>query len=173
MSLETVLAPLKGLGVTLRTMLAEPKVTVQFPEERLNLSPRYRGMHELRLYEDGSEVCVGCSLCAAACPADCIFVEGAEEADEGRERYARQYMINYSRCIFCGYCVEACPVDAIGMTKVMQDLTMTNRWSAVWDKDALVGNFQRRIAEEKGEAPAKKDTKLVSQSNLLSINRGL
>ncbi len=160
MSLETIMGPIKGLGVTLRTMLAEPKVTVSYPEERLELTPRYRGMHELRLYEDGSEVCVGCSLCAAACPADCIFVEGAEEENEGRERYAKQYMINYSRCIFCGYCVEACPVDAIGMTKVMQDLTMSNRWNAVWDKDALVANFKRRLAEEQGTP----NPSLVSQT---------
>jgi NADH-quinone oxidoreductase subunit I len=98
-------------------------------------------------------------------------VEGAEEGDEGRERFARQYMINYARCIFCGYCVEACPVDAIGMTKVMQDLTMTNRWTAVWDKEALVNNFKRRVAEEQGGEKPKYELK--SQSMFEPHNRGL
>lgn len=151
MRLETILAPLKGLGITLKHMFKEPRVTVQYPEEQLDLSPRYRGLHELRLYEDGSEVCVGCSLCAAACPADCIYVEAAEEED-GRERYAKEYKINIARCIFCGYCVEACPVDAIGMTKVMNELVFDNRWSAIWDKEMLIDNYRRRVAAEKAKA---------------------
>ena len=67
--------------------------------------------------ENGLEKCVACFLCAANCPADCIYIEAAENTDQlrisGGERYATVYNIDYSRCIFCGYCVEACPTDAI------------------------------------------------------------
>ncbi len=153
MSLQSILAPLKGLKLTMRHAMFEPRVTIQYPEQKLELSPRLRGLHELRLRPDGTEVCVGCSLCAAACPADCILVEGAEE-DNGRERYAKVYKINMSRCIFCGYCVEACPVDAIGMTKVMAELTFEDRWSAIWDKEMLIENFKRRKALEEAERVA-------------------
>ncbi|HEY3282072.1 MAG TPA: NADH-quinone oxidoreductase subunit NuoI [Armatimonadota bacterium] len=150
MSLQSVLAPLKGMKVTMRHAAKEPRITVQYPEQKLELSSRLRGLHELRLKPDGTEVCVGCSLCAAACPADCILVEGSEE-EAGRERFAKTYKINLSRCIFCGFCVEACPVDAIGMTKVMVELTFEDRWSAIWDKEMLVANFKRRVALEAAE----------------------
>jgi NADH-quinone oxidoreductase subunit I len=79
--------------------------------------PRFRGRHRLWRFENGLEKCVGCSLCAAACPADCIRVIAEENTPENRvsagERYARIYEINMSRCIFCGYCEDACPFDAI------------------------------------------------------------
>ncbi len=82
-----------------------------------HFQPRYRGIHVLHRDESGLEKCVGCFLCAAACPARCIYIEAAENTDTDRisagERYARVYNIDYSRCIFCGYCVEACPTDAI------------------------------------------------------------
>ena len=82
-----------------------------------HVQPRYRGIHVLQRDENGYEKCVGCFLCAAACPANCIYIEAAENTDANRisagERYAKVYNIDYSRCIFCGYCVEACPTDAI------------------------------------------------------------
>ena len=78
---------------------------------------RYRGVHQLQRDENGLEKCVACFLCAAACPADCIYIEAAENTDQlrisGGERYAKVYNIDYNRCIFCGFCVEACPTDAI------------------------------------------------------------
>ena len=92
-------------------------VTENYPEEPVHFQPRYRGIHVLHRDESGLEKCVGCFLCAAACPARCIYIEAAENTDAQRisagERYARVYNIDYSRCIFCGYCVEACPTDAI------------------------------------------------------------
>src|SRR5260221_12275674 len=88
-----------------------------YPEEPVNFQPRYRGIHVLHRDENGLEKCVGCFLCAAACPANCIYIEAAENTDANRisagERYASVYNIDYSRCIFCGYSVEACPTDAI------------------------------------------------------------
>jgi len=106
----------EGLRVTFRTMWRKP-ITENYPDEPVHFQARYRGIHILHRDENGLEKCVGCFLCAAACPAHCIYIEAAENTDAQRisagERYASVYNIDYSRCIFCGYCVEACPTDAI------------------------------------------------------------
>jgi NADH-quinone oxidoreductase subunit I len=109
----------RGLRTTFGRIVEHP-VTIQYPEEKTPVYPRFRGRHKLHRFEDtGLEKCVGCSLCAAACPADCIRVVAAENTPENRvspgERYAAVYEINLSRCIFCGYCEIACPFDAITM----------------------------------------------------------
>jgi NADH-quinone oxidoreductase subunit I len=113
---ETFTALAKGFRVTFRNMLRKP-VTEHYPDAPVNFMPRYRGIHVLHRDEQGLEKCVGCFLCSAACPANCIYIEAAENTDADRisagERYAQVYNIDYSRCIFCGYCVEACPTDAI------------------------------------------------------------
>lgn len=113
---ETFGALVKGFSVTFRTMFRKT-VTENYPYEAVHFQPRYRGIHVLHRDESGLEKCVGCFLCAAACPANCIYIEAAENTDTTRisagERYASVYNIDYSRCIFCGYCVEACPTDAI------------------------------------------------------------
>ena len=106
----------KGMGITFREML-QPTLTEDYPEAPPKFQERYRGVHELQRDENGLEKCVACFLCAAACPANCIYIEAAENTDQlrisGGERYAKVYNIDYNRCIFCGYCVEACPTDAI------------------------------------------------------------
>jgi NADH-quinone oxidoreductase subunit I len=112
-------ATLRGLKTTLMR-IPEGVVTLEYPEEKTPVYPRFRGRHKLHRFEDtGLEKCVGCSLCAAACPSDCIRVVAAENTPEHRvsagERYAAVYEINLSRCIFCGYCEVACPFDAITM----------------------------------------------------------
>ncbi len=113
---ETFVTLVKGFRVTFRNMLRKT-VTENYPEEPVHFQARYRGIHVLHRDENGLEKCVGCFLCAAACPARCIYIEAAENTDAQRisagERYASVYNIDYSRCIFCGYCVEACPTDAI------------------------------------------------------------
>ena len=106
-------ATLRGLRTTLGR-LAEKPVTIEYPEEKTPVYPRFRGRHRLHRFEDtGLEKCVGCSLCVAACPANCIRVVADENTPEhlvsAGERYAAVYEINMSRCIFCGYCEIACP----------------------------------------------------------------
>jgi NADH-quinone oxidoreductase subunit I len=108
---------LRGLKTTFARIVEGP-VTIQYPEEKTPVYPRFRGRHKLHRFEDtGLEKCVGCSLCAAACPAECIRVVAAENTPDNQvsagERYAAVYEINMTRCIFCGYCEIACPFDAI------------------------------------------------------------
>ena len=109
-TLRSILAIAKGMGITLKHLFRKP-VTVQYPFEKVPMYPRYRGMHFLERYEDGTERCVCCGLCAKACPADCIYMEPAETGDG--IMFARIYEINLLRCIFCGLCEEACPEEAV------------------------------------------------------------
>ena len=134
-------ATLKGLRTTVARFVEKPQ-TIQYPEEKTPVFPRFRGRHKLHRFEDtGLEKCVGCSLCAAACPADCIRVVAAENTPENRvsagERYAAVYEINLSRCIFCGYCEEACPVSAIFMGKDYELAVYSNQ-DFIWDKTDLL-----------------------------------
>jgi NADH-quinone oxidoreductase subunit I len=105
---------LRGLAVTARHLFAR-KVTIQYPEEKTPLSPRFRGLHALRRYPNGEERCIACKLCEAVCPACCITIE-SEERPDGTRRTTR-YDIDLFKCIYCGFCEEACPVDAIVLTR--------------------------------------------------------
>ncbi|MGW5520735.1 NADH-quinone oxidoreductase subunit NuoI [Gordonia sp. NPDC003950] len=135
-----LLKPLSGMGVTFSGMFA-PTVTEQYPEEKRPTAPRYHGRHQLNRHPDGLEKCVGCELCAWACPADAIFVEGADNTDAQRfspgERYGRVYQINYLRCIGCGLCIEACPTRALTMTNEYE-LADDNRADLIYEKHQLL-----------------------------------
>ncbi len=108
---------LQGLAVTLRHMFAR-KITVQYPEEKTPLSPRFRGLHAQRRYANGEERCIACKLCEAVCPAMAISIE-SEQREDGTRRTTR-YDIDLTKCIFCGFCEEACPVDAIVETHIFE-----------------------------------------------------
>jgi NADH-quinone oxidoreductase subunit I len=134
---------LRGLKTTL-ARVAEGVTTIQYPEQKVPVYPRFRGRHKLHRFEDsGLEKCVGCSLCAAACPADCIRVVAAENTPEERvsagERYAAVYEINISRCIFCGYCEIACPFDAITMSHDFE-LSDYSRADLIFTKEMLLAD---------------------------------
>jgi NADH-quinone oxidoreductase subunit I len=160
---------LRGLKTTFARILEGP-VTIQYPEQKTPVYPRFRGRHKLHRFEDipsvegsagggdsraGLEKCVGCSLCAAACPADCIRVVSAENTPEHRvsagERYAEVYEINLSQCIFCGYCEVACPFDAITMGHDYE-LSAYERSDLIFTKEMLLAEpLERTPLRREGE----------------------
>jgi len=130
----------KGFMTTLKHA-SQPPITVRYPEEKRPVSANFRGRHRLYRYENGLERCIGCELCAAACPSKAIYVEAAENEPNQPvsvgERYAAKYEINMIRCIFCGYCEEACPVDAIRLGPEYE-LSDFNRHDLVYTKEMLL-----------------------------------
>ena len=134
-------AVLKGMGVVLRQVF-RPDVTEEYPREVVPPPPRsHIGRHRLNRHPDGLEKCIGCELCAYACPADAIWVVGAENDPERPvspgERYAKEYQINYLRCIMCGLCVEACPTRALTLTSY-HEMSFLTREDAILTKEQLL-----------------------------------
>jgi NADH-quinone oxidoreductase subunit I len=132
---------LVGLGLTLsnlaRTLLGRQWSTIQFPEQKRNISGRYRGIHALTQRQDGTPKCVACYMCATACPAECIYIEAAERPEAAIEKYPTRFEIDLLRCVYCGFCVDACPEEAIIMSRE-NDLVGTSRAELVIDRDRLM-----------------------------------
>ena len=144
---------LKGLNVTGR-YLFKRKITVQYPEEKTPMSPRFRGLHALRRYENGEERCIACKLCEAVCPALAITID-SEEREDGTRRTTR-YDIDLFKCIYCGFCEEACPVDSIVETHVFE-YHFENRGEQIMTKEMLLeigDKYEADIAaNKKADAP--------------------
>jgi NADH-quinone oxidoreductase subunit I len=144
---------LKGMNVTGR-YLFKRKITVQYPEEKTPMSPRFRGLHALRRYENGEERCIACKLCEAVCPALAITID-SEEREDGTRRTTR-YDIDLFKCIYCGFCEEACPVDSIVETHVFE-YHFENRGEQIMTKDMLLeigDKYEAEIAaNKKADAP--------------------
>ena len=143
----------EGLVLTGRYMFSR-KITVQFPEERTPMSPRFRGLHALRRYPNGEERCIACKLCEAVCPALAITIE-SEQRTDGTRRTTR-YDIDLTKCIFCGFCEESCPVDSIVETHIME-YHGEKRGDLIYTKPMLLAigdRYEEQIAKAREEDAA-------------------
>ena len=141
---------LQGLKLTGRHLF-ERKITVQFPEEKTPQSPRFRGLHALRRYENGEERCIACKLCEAVCPALAITIESEQRADNTRR--TTRYDIDLTKCIFCGFCEESCPVDSIVETHLLE-YHGEKRGDLYYTKPMLLAigdKYEKEIAERRAE----------------------
>jgi NADH-quinone oxidoreductase subunit I len=139
---------IKGLSVTGRYFFKR-KITIQYPEEKTPVSPRFRGLHALRRYPNGEERCIACKLCEAVCPALAITIESEQRADGTRR--TTLYEVDLFKCIYCGFCEEACPVDSIVLTD-MSDFHIANRPDDILTKEKLLAigdRYEAQIAKTK------------------------
>ena len=143
----------RGMRLTGRHFLSRT-ITIQYPEEKTPLSPRFRGLHALRRYDNGEERCIACKLCEAVCPALAITIE-SEVRDDGSRRTTR-YDIDLTKCIFCGFCEESCPVDSIVETRILE-YHGERRGDLYYTKEMLLAvgdRYEDQIAKDRAEDAA-------------------
>lgn len=154
--LEALYVPaiLGGLRTTLGHMFT-PAVTQQYPEVKPDLPENYRGVHRLNRDDQGRVKCVACMLCATACPAHCIAIQGDQAPWPDRDKYPVTFEIDELRCIYCGMCEEACPVDAIELTSIY-DLTGQSREEMIFQKDKLLAIYDQTVSSGKDPVRTKR-----------------
>ncbi len=130
----------------LKVLFRRGAATIQFPEQKRNISNRYRGVHILTARTDGSPKCVACYMCASVCPAECIYIEAGERPEKLIGKYPTRFEIDLLRCVYCGFCVDACPEEAIIMSRE-NDLVGTTREELIIDRDRLMA---RAKVDEQG-----------------------
>jgi len=139
---------LLGLKLTGKYLFAK-KITVQYPEEKTPMSPRFRGLHALRRYPNGEERCIACKLCEAVCPALAITIDSEQREDGTRRTTA--YDIDLFKCIYCGFCEESCPVDSIVETREFEYI-FEKRGEQIMTKDKLLAigdKYEEQIAADR------------------------
>jgi NADH-quinone oxidoreductase subunit I len=140
-----ILPLLQGLKLTLKHLF-KPSITLQYPDQKWDVAPRWRGRHVLTKHASGKIKCVACMLCATVCPAECIAIEAAAEPDN--RKYPEKYTLDLGRCIFCGYCVEVCPKEAIEMSTAYE-LSEYSREGLILEKEDLLEPPQPRYVSQK------------------------
>ncbi len=152
---------LTGMKLTfmniVRTLFRGQAATVQFPEQKRNISTRYRGIHVLTVREDDTPKCVACYMCATACPAECIYIEAGERPEKSIEKYPTRFEIDLLRCVYCGFCVDACPEEAIIMSRE-NDLVGTTRAELIIDRDRLLARA-KTVEQGAGYRPVDHDVR--------------
>jgi NADH-quinone oxidoreductase subunit I len=138
----------KGLSLTGSYFLSR-KFTLQYPEQKAPVSPRFRGLHALRRYPNGEERCIACKLCEAVCPALAITIEAEPRADGSRR--TTRYDIDLFKCIYCGFCEESCPVDSIVETRIYE-YHFENRGEQIMTKQMLLeigDKYEQQLAADR------------------------
>ena len=152
---------LTGMKLTfmniVRTLFGGQAATVQFPEQKRNISTRYRGIHVLTVREDDTPKCVACYMCATVCPAECIYIEAGERPEKTIEKYPTRFEIDLLRCVYCGFCVDACPEEAIIMSRE-NDLVGTTRADLIIDRDRLLARA-KTVEQGAGYRPVDHDVR--------------
>jgi len=151
----------KGMLITFKHIFKK-KATINYPEQKREFSPVFRGLHVLNRDEEGREKCTACGLCAVACPAEAITMEAAERlpGEENlyrEEKYAARYEINMLRCIFCGYCEEACPKDAIYLSETFTPSDFTRKGFIYGKENLLIPN---PVTDPEGYAKARGEKRI-------------
>jgi len=152
---------LLGLWITLgnfmKSLFLRRASTIQFPEQKRNISGRYRGIHVLTEREDGTPKCVACFMCATVCPAECIYIESGERPEATIEKYPTRFEIDLLRCVYCGFCVDACPEEAIIMSRE-NDLAGTTRAELIIDRERLMAR-NKLVEHGPGYRPSDHDVR--------------